>query len=105
MFQLEHGIDLAGSLVLARRGYTSRPGTEASEVLSWALVRNGRCEEAVSYSDQALRFPDGHRYFHRGMIERCLGRKRAAQRLFRKALATDPNFSPIWARFAREQLR
>ena len=104
MFQLEHGIDLPGSLVLARRGYAQRPGTEASEVLSWALVRNGRCKEAVRYSDQALRFPDGHRYFHRGMIESCLGRKAAAQRLFRQALDTDPNFSPIWARFARMQL-
>jgi tetratricopeptide (TPR) repeat protein len=104
MFQLEHGIDLAGSLTLARRGYAQRPGTEASEVLSWALVRNGRCKEAVRYSDQALRFPDGHRYFHRGMIESCLGRKAAAQRLFRQALDTDPNFSPIWARVARAKL-
>ena len=104
MFQLEHGIDLPGSLVLARRGYAQRPGTEASEVLSWALVLNGQCKEAVRYSNQALRFPDGHRYFHRGMIERCLGRKAAARQLFRKALDTDPNFSPIWARFARTQL-
>jgi hypothetical protein len=38
------------------------------------------------------------------MIESCLGRKAKAQRLFRKALDTDPNFSPIWARFARLQL-
>ena len=52
MFQLEHGIDLPGSLALARRGYAQRPGTEASEVLSWALVRNGRCKEAVRYSDR-----------------------------------------------------
>ena len=105
MFNLEHGIDLPGSLVLARRGYAQRPGVEANEVLSWALVRNGRCKEAIPYSDRALRFPDGHRYFHRGMIEDCLGRKAAAQRLFRKALDTDPNFSPIWARFAQTQLR
>jgi hypothetical protein len=38
------------------------------------------------------------------MIEDCLGREAAAQRLFRKALDTDPNFSPIWARFAQAQL-
>ena len=105
MFNLEHGIDLPRSLELARRGHARRPGVEANEVLSWALIRNGRCEEAIPYSNNALRFPDGHRYFHRGMIERCLGRETAAQRLFRKALATDPNFSPIWARFARRQLR
>jgi len=105
MFNLEHGIDLEGSLVRARRGYAARPGTEANEVLSWALIRNGRCKEAIPYSNRALRFADGHRYFHRGMIERCLGREGAAQRLFRKALAFDPNFSPIWARFARAQLR
>jgi tetratricopeptide (TPR) repeat protein len=105
MFNLEHGIDLPGSLALARRGYARRPGVEANEVLSWALIRNGRCKEAIAYSNHALRFPDGHRYFHRAMIERCLGREAAAQRLFRKALATDPNFSPIWASYARRQLR
>lgn len=104
MFNLEHGIDLRGSLTLARRGYARRPGIEADEVLSWALIRNGRCEEAVSYSNRALRFADGHRYFHRAMIERCRGREAAAQRLFRKALDTDPNFSPIWASYARRQL-
>jgi hypothetical protein len=38
------------------------------------------------------------------MIESCFGRKAAARRLFRQALDTDPNFSPIWARFARSQL-
>jgi tetratricopeptide (TPR) repeat protein len=105
MFNLEHGIDLRRSLALARRGYAQRPGVEANEVLSWALIRNGRCTEARPYSNRALRFPDGHRYFHRAMIERCLGREAAAQRLFRKALATDPNFSPIWASYARRQLR
>jgi tetratricopeptide (TPR) repeat protein len=105
MFNLEHGIDLPGSLELARRGYARRPGVEANEVLSWALIRNGRCKEAIPYSNHALRFPDGHRYFHRAMIERCLGREAAAQRLFRKALQTDPNFSPIWASYARRQLR
>jgi tetratricopeptide (TPR) repeat protein len=105
MFNLEHGIDLRGALELARRGHARRPGVEANEVLSWALVRNRRCKEAIPYSNNALRFPDGHRYFHRAMIERCLDREGTAQRLFRKALATDPNFSPIWARFARRQLR
>jgi tetratricopeptide (TPR) repeat protein len=104
MFNLEHGLDLAGSLELARRGYARRPGVEANEVLSWALIRNGRCKEAIPYSHRALRFPDGHRYFHRAMIERCLGREAAARRLFRKALETDPNFSPIWASYARRQL-
>jgi tetratricopeptide (TPR) repeat protein len=105
MFNLEHGIDLPGSLALARHAYARRPGVEANEVLSWALIRNGRCKEAIPYSNRALRFPDGHRYFHRAMIERCLGREAAAQRLLRRALATDRNFSPIWARFARRQLR
>jgi tetratricopeptide (TPR) repeat protein len=105
MFNLERGIDLAGSLALARRGYAKRPGVEASEILAWALVRNGRCKAAIPYSNRALRFPDGHRYFHRAMIERCLGGEEAAQRLFGKALATDPNFSPIWASYARRQLR
>ena len=41
----------------------------------WALERNGRCAEALPYSRRALRLGthDALKYFHRGMIERCLG--------------------------------
>jgi hypothetical protein len=44
-------------------------------------------------------------FFHRGAIERCLGRPAAARRWFRRALALNPHFSLIHAPIAREALR
>jgi hypothetical protein len=40
-------------------------------------------------------------FFHRGMIERCLGRDAEARRWFRLALATNPHFSLLWSQTAR----
>ena len=57
-----------------------RPSIEADDVLGWALARNGRCGEALR-SRSALRLGtrDAPKFFHRGMIERCLGRRAAAR--------------------------
>ena len=52
-------------------------------MLAWALARNGRCAEALPYSQAALRLgtQDALKFFHRGMIERCLGHARRRARL------------------------
>ena len=44
---------------------------------------------------------DAAKFFHRGMIERCLGRPAAARVWFRRALALNPHFSLIWSPVAR----
>ena len=73
-------------------------------MLAWALARNGRCAAALPYSQQALRLgtQDALKFFHRGMIERCLGHDggRAAT-WFQRALALNPHFSILWAPVAR----
>ena len=103
LFNVDHGIRLRQSLALARRAHAERPSLDADEVLAWALVRNGRCQEARRYSERALRLgtKDAARFFHRGMIERCLGRPGVAKRWFARALRTNPHFSLIWAPVAR----
>jgi tetratricopeptide (TPR) repeat protein len=76
-------------------------------VLAWALYRNGRCTEARTYSVRALRLGtrDALKLFHRGMIERCLGRPAEARTFFARALAVNPYFSLRWAPVALEALR
>jgi tetratricopeptide (TPR) repeat protein len=71
--------------------------------LAWALARNGRCDEALRYSKRALRLGtlDAAKFFHRGMIERCLGDTAEAKSWFRRALALNPHFSLLWAPVAR----
>jgi tetratricopeptide (TPR) repeat protein len=103
LFNIDHGRELRESLAVARRAHADRPSIEADGVLAWALARNGRCDQALGYSKRALRLGtlDAARFFQRGMIERCLGRHGSARAWFRRALATNPHFSLIWAAAAR----
>ena len=103
LFRVDHGIRLRESLARARVARVDRPSIFADDVLAWALARNGRCGEALRYSKRSLRLgtKDASLFFHRGMIERCLGRDATAGKWFARALETNPNFSPIWADTAR----
>jgi tetratricopeptide (TPR) repeat protein len=103
LFDVDHGLRLSQAVSRARRAHAERPSIQADDVLSWALARTGRCEEARRFSQRALRLGtrDALAFFHRGMIERCLGRKRTARAWFERALETNPHFSLIWAPVAR----
>jgi tetratricopeptide (TPR) repeat protein len=103
LFDVDHGLRLPEALARARRAHRERPSIEADDVLSWALVRNGRCGEGLRYSQRALRLGtrDALKVFHRGMAERCLGREAAARAAFRHALELNPHFSLVWAPVAR----
>jgi tetratricopeptide (TPR) repeat protein len=103
LFQADHGIDLKLALVRARIGQKARPSIDGADVLAWTLARNGRCVAALPYSVDALHLgtQDALKFFHRGMIERCLGRSASARTWFRRALALNPHFSLLWAPVAR----
>jgi tetratricopeptide (TPR) repeat protein len=103
LFDVDHGLRLSDALARAWRAHRERPSIEADDVLAWALVRNGRCGEALRYSERAVRLGtrDALKVFHRGMAERCLGRDAAARASFRRALALNPHFSLVWAPVAR----
>jgi tetratricopeptide (TPR) repeat protein len=103
LFRADHGIRLSRTVQLARAARHERPSIEGDAVLAWALARAGNCGEARRYSDRALRLGtrDASKFFHRGMIERCLGHRGAARAWFRRALATNPHFSLLWAPVAR----
>ena len=102
LFQADHGLDLPDALRRARLGQRQRPSIDGDDVLAWALARNGRCAEALPYSGRALRLgtQDALKLFHRGMIERCLGRRNEARSWFAKALTLNPGFSPLWSPLA-----
>ena len=103
LFDLDRGLRPRDALARARRAHMERPGLEADDVLGWALVRNGRCAEGLRYAQRALRLGtrDALKLFHRGMAERCLGRRAHARRTFAAALALNPDFSIRWAPLAR----
>ena len=103
LFDVDHGLAPKHALELARIGQRDRPSIDGYDVLGWALARNGRCAEALPYSRSSLRLgtQDSLKFFHRGMIERCLGHVRVARTWFRRALALNSHFSLLWAPVAR----
>jgi tetratricopeptide (TPR) repeat protein len=103
LFNVDHGVRLRESIALAQSARADRPSIDGDDVLAWALARNGRCGEALRFSERALRLGtlDAPKFFHRGMIERCLGHQPQAKRWFRRALAVNPHFSLLWAPIAR----
>jgi tetratricopeptide (TPR) repeat protein len=107
LFDIDHGVKLQASLALARLAWRERPSIDGDDVLAWALERTGHCGEALRYSKRALRLGtlDALKFFHRGMIERCLGHRTAQRAWLRRALRLNPHFSILWAPVARRELR
>jgi tetratricopeptide (TPR) repeat protein len=107
LFNVDHGIRLRASLALARLAQRERPSIDGDDVLAWALERTGHCGEALRYSKRALGLGtlDALKFFHRGMIEGCLGHRAAQRRWLARALKLNPRFSILWAPVARSELR
>jgi hypothetical protein len=107
LFDVDHGVDLPGSLALARRAEAERPSIDGDDVLAWALERTHHCAKARGWSRKALRLgtQDALKFFHRAAIEACLGNPAGARAWARRALALNPNFSLLWAADARRLAR
>ena len=103
IYRADHSIDPLGTIELARKARALRPSILGDDTLAWALARGGRCAEALSLSQRSLRLGtrDSLVYFHRAMIERCVGNAAAARTWFGRALALNPNFSVRFAPVAR----
>ena len=103
LFDVDHGLHLGRALALARQAQRARPSIDGDDVLAWALARNGRCADALPHSQRALRLGtlDALKFFHRGMIERCLGNTVEARGWFDRALRLNPHFSLLWSPVAQ----
>ncbi|MCH0540506.1 tetratricopeptide repeat protein [Streptomyces sp. MUM 203J] len=86
-----------------KRGHRS---ADVADALGWALARSGKAEEALPYAKKAT--GQGRRsalfLYHRGEIERRLSMPGEARRHLEDALRTNPHFSPLRAKAARDAL-
>ncbi|MEU1851858.1 tetratricopeptide repeat protein [Streptomyces sp. NPDC019990] len=105
-FEADHGDPRAAVRRLWAQ-WRRQPGTEVADALGWALHRAGRHEEALRYAVRATEEQHGGGVrsalyaYHRGMIERELGRYGSARRHLTEALRINPYFSPLHGRAAR----
>ncbi|GAA1893627.1 tetratricopeptide repeat protein [Streptomyces durmitorensis] len=105
LFEADHGD--ADAAVERLRGEFKRHGSpEVADALGWALHRAGESEEGLKYATRATdKGPRSAVFaYHRGEIERELGRYGAARRHIGEALRLNPSFSPLLAPAAREAL-
>jgi tetratricopeptide (TPR) repeat protein len=95
------------ALEAARGVWRQQRSIEAADAYSWALHANGRHHTALAFALRAARLGTKSALlsYHRGMIERALGRDAAARRSLRDALQLNPDFSPLHAPRAEAALR
>lgn len=105
LFFADHG-DAVAALEAAEAGITSRGFLDMADAYAWALHVNGRDAEAQAWSNKALALGTRNALFsfHAGMIERALGNVGPARAHLETALATNPDFSRLWAPVARQVL-
>lgn len=77
--------------------WTSERSVDAADAYAWALHVNGRDRAALRYSEQATRLGTESALFnyHRGMIEKSLGKVDAARESLRHAVDLNPQFSAL----------
>lgn len=102
----DHG-DPAAALRAAEAEWSRRRSIHIADALAWALHVNGRDREALGYARAAARtgYRDARFLYHRGMIERALGRNAEARRSLTAALRLNPDFSVLEAAKARSALK
>jgi tetratricopeptide (TPR) repeat protein len=106
LFYADHDRQLPEALRLARQEAAGRGDIYTDDALAWALHKNGRSAEAKRAIERALRLGtrDAALHYHAGMIAAALGRRAAAARHLRRALAITPAFDLRQAPLARATL-
>ena len=107
LYDADHDRRLDDALRQARAEYERRPSIHAADVLAWVLYKSDQYDEALRYSDEALRLgtQDASMFFHAGMIRHALGDAEGARRYLARAVDINPQFSVLYGRTAHDTLQ
>jgi tetratricopeptide (TPR) repeat protein len=99
LFFADHDVRLDEAVAQARAVYAERPSVHAADVLAWTLYKAGDAEEALAYSNEALRLGsrDPQLLFHAGMVRQANGDAAGAREYLQQALGANPRFSVLHA--------
>ncbi len=102
-FYADHNRKLDEALVLAERELGIRQDIYTYDTLAWVYYKTGRLTKAWDAMQHALRLgtQDASLWYHAGMIAHGRGDTSTAQSYLRRALDTNPYFSPFGAKLAR----
>ncbi|MEV0962101.1 tetratricopeptide repeat protein [Streptomyces sp. NPDC049910] len=98
-YEADHGLADSAVRRLAQEWKRGHRSAHVSDALGWALHRAGRTKEGLKYLKRATTpgLRSALSLYHRGEIERSLGRDGPARRHLREALRLNPYFSPLLA--------
>lgn len=109
LLEADHG-DPREAVRRLRAEWDRHPGIAVADALGWALHRAGDGAQALTFATRTMDREHGGEVrsalyaYHRGEIERGLGRTGPARRHLAEALRINPSFSPLLAPAAREAL-
>ncbi|MFS8201869.1 tetratricopeptide repeat protein, partial [Streptomyces sp. CWNU-52B] len=109
LFEADHG-DAGVAVRRLRAEWERHPSVAVADALGWALHRAGEDGEAIGFATRATDEGRGGgvRFalyaYHRGVIERGVGKDGAARRHLGEALRIDPGFSPVHVPLAERAL-
>lgn len=97
LFSVNHERDLADALRLAQQELAVREDVYGYDAYAWALLANGRAEDADAAMSRALAFGtrDALLLYHAGEIARALGDTSKARELLGQALAIHGALDPL----------
>lgn len=107
LFLADHDLRLEEAVDQAFGAYETHPNNiHTADALSWALHKTGRDDEALTYSEQAVRLGshDPSLLFHAGMINFRTGNHETARGYLQRVVDTNPRFSLLYAGHAAATL-
>ena len=107
LFYADHNRKLEEAAQLAEAEHARRQDIYTADTLAWVYYRSGRCAQAWTVMEQALRLgtQDASLFFHAGMIADCVENREHATDYLRRALTLNLHFHPTQAETAARRLK
>ncbi|BCX48739.1 cell surface protein [Haloferula helveola] len=105
-FLADQDLRIHDALHEAEHAYEAFPNVKSADALAWCAFKAGKLELARRMMTKALerKTPDPEFHYHAGRIAAASGQHAEASDHLDRALELNPNFHPIHAEIAREEL-